>query len=523
MMRILLIEDEDLLARNITRALQRSGATVRHAGFAAAAREALAAGDHDLVIADISLGDGDGLDLLNEAAVSLQNTPVIVMTGQDSVRNRARAECLSVAAFLSKPFALSRLVELAWGLFRSDGRIDSGAELPPRGPSVVMYSHDTIGLGHMRRNSSIARELVARVPGISVLMLVGCPAGMVFEPHPGIDYVKLPSLSKLGQGIYQSGSLRLDTRTTRDVRMRIIEGVIGSIRPDLFVVDHEPSGAMDELLPALEAVRATPGARTVLGLRDILDEPERTRARWKDTGTGQLIAEAYDHVLVYGDESFFPSIKAYGLDTLKPGSVHDCGIVTTVGSGPSPLRHARPEQVLVTGGGGRDAFPLIEASIRAMDLLPARSRPRMTVITGPLMDRELQAESMRLGLRAGVEVLEHVADLPALMSRADLLITMTGYNSINEALAMGCPIVTVPRLGPSAEQRLRAEALERAGLARYLRREDLSPQSIAPLLQKAPPATAGLRLNMNGVRNAAELLASICPARTHLKPEPAHA
>jgi len=437
-MRLLLIEDEDLLARNISRALQRAGAEVQRAGNAATAREALAAGNYDLVIADISLGDGNGLDLLAEASPVLGQTPVIVMTGQDSVLNRSRAEGLSVAAFLSKPFALARLVELVTGLLRRDETRKSHRAIVSPGPSVVMYSHDTIGLGHMRRNSSIAKELVSQVPGISVLMLVGCPAGMVFEPHAGIDYVK-------------------------------------------------------------------------------------TQKIWSDQGTDRLIADAYDDVLVYGDDSFFPSIAAYGLAMLKPGRVKECGIVTTARPYPRQTREKRPKRVLVSGGGGRDAFPMISAAIAAMTELPERKRPTMTVITGPLMDRELQIEAMHMGALHGVEIREHVPDLTALMAQSDLFITMTGYNSINEALAVGCPIVTVPRLGPSAEQRLRAEALDRAGLAHYLRREDLSAKSVAKLLRKPPKPAHGDWLNTNGVQNAARLLASFCSMPKPTEQERTHA
>lgn len=522
-MRILLIEDEDLLARNIARALDRIGADVWRAATSAAAREALASGGYDLVIADISLGDGNGLDLLDEAAPRLRQTPVIVMTGQDSVVNRSRAERLSVSAFLCKPFALARLFELVTGLLRPNGATAAHMSTVSQGPSVVMYSHDTIGLGHMRRNSAIARELVAQVPGISVLMLVGCPAGMVFEPHAGIDYVKLPSLSKLGRGVYQPGSLRIDAQTTRDMRMRIIEGVVSSIQPDLFLVDHEPAGAMNELLPVLTSLKAQAHVRTVLGLRDILDEPERTRALWADQGTDRLIAEMYDHVLVYGDESFFPSISAYGLGALKPGCVSPCGIVTTALSHRGVPRTKPPARVLVSGGGGRDAFPMISVAIAAMAEMPRRKRPQMTVITGPLMDRELQTEAMHMGAVNGVEVLEHVTDLPERMAQSDLLITMAGYNSINEALAVGCPIVTVPRLGPSAEQRLRAEALERAGLAHYLRREDLSAANMARLLCQAPGALCSNPLNTNGVQTAARILAAFCAEPKPSELERSHA
>jgi predicted glycosyltransferase len=514
MTRILLAEDEPVLARNIAQSLRKSGAQVLHAPSAAAAREALSGEVFNLFIADISLGDGNGLDVIGEAAGRLQNTPVIVMTGQDSVQNRARAEGLPVAAFVSKPFALSRMCELAAALTSGTGPNEAR-----KGPSVVMYSHDTIGLGHMRRNSAIARELVERVPGLSVLMLVGCPAGMVFETRPGIDYVKLPSLSKLGRGMFQAGSLRLDAETTRDLRARIIESVLSTIQPDLFLVDHEPAGAMDELLPALTLLKRL-GTSTVLGLRDILDAPERTRANWRATGIDRLIAGAYDRVLVYGDPAFFSTRDAYGLDALKPGGVTDCGVVTT----DRPVQRHRPMvapgRIVVSGGGGRDAFPLIEAAIGAVGLLPSRRRPLVTVITGPLMDPELKSEAHRLGEKAKVTVLEHVPDLPALMSMSDLLITMTGYNSINEALAVGCPIITVPRLGPSAEQRLRAEALERHGLARYLRREDLTAERLARLMSEPAARLPREPLNMNGIRNAATVLAGM--VETELQKERLH-
>lgn len=518
MTRILLSEDEPVLARNIARALEKTGATVLHAASAAMTRIALGEAEFDLVIADISLGDGDGLDVITEMSDRLAQTPVIVMTGQDSVDNRARAERLPVAAFLSKPFALSRLRELASALVRDSAALPSVR----KGPSVVMYSHDTIGLGHMRRNSAIARELVNRVPGMSVLMLVGCPAGMIFEPCPGVDYVKLPSLTKLGRDVFQAGSLRIDAETTRDMRSRIIEGVIGAIGPDLFLVDHEPAGAMDELRPILMRLRRSAGIRTVLGLRDILDDPERTKGGWAAKGTDRLISDCYDHVLVYGDADFFPSALAYGLNDLKPGAVTECGVVTTVRQRQRRKIQIAPRRIVVSGGGGRDAFPLIKTAIAAVLTLPVRRRPALTVITGPLMDQELKDEALRLGTEAGVEVLEHVADLPGMMAASDLLITMTGYNSINEALAIGCPILTVPRLGPSAEQRLRAEALERRGLARHLRREDLSPASLAREMLRVPPRVPEGLLNIDGVRNATDALAALIDDARQPEKERAH-
>lgn len=507
MPRILLCEDEPILARNIIRALARGDVEVDHAASARLMRDALRTERFDLVIADISLGDGDGLSTLAEAAEHLRDTPVIVMTGQDSVGNRSRAEELAVAAFLAKPFALSRLRELVAALTRSRLEVTHR-----QGPSVVMYSHDTIGLGHMRRNSAIAKALVAQMPDASVLMLVGCPTGMIFESVPGIDYVKLPSLAKLGRGAFAAGSLRLETEAIKRLRRSVIEGVLNTLRPDLLLVDHEPGGVMNELEPTLRRMRAEGGTRTVLGLRDILDAPDRVAQAWGAIGTDKILRDLYDQVLVYGDPGFFDSVTTYGL----PAQTETCGVVTGRHLGPRPKRERRrPRHVLVSGGGGRDAYPLIDAAISAMTVLPKVKRPAMTIVTGPLMDAELQMETAARAAPLDIEVKAHVPDLTVEMVRSDLLITMTGYNSINEALAMGCPIVTVPRLGPSAEQRLRADRLSALGLARVLDRETLTPSALAHVMTAPLPHVAPSPLRMDGDEQAARILKALIETQTN--------
>lgn len=515
MPRILLSEDEPILARNICRALTRGDVEVQHAGSARATRAALATGRFNLVIADISLGDGDGIEVLSEASAALRDTPVIVMTGQDSVVNRMRAEGLAAAAFLAKPFALSRLRELVAALTR--GRAEPGAPAR-RGPSVVMYSHDTIGLGHMRRNSAIARALVARMPDLSVLMLVGCPAGMVFESVPGIDYVKLPSLAKLGRGVFGTGALRLETEAIKRLRMSVIDGILTNFRPDLFLVDHEPGGVLGELEPTLRRLRLAGGTQTVLGLRDILDAPDRVARSWADASTDRIIQELYDEVFVYGDPAFYDSAAAYGL----PPRTRTCGVVTTPRRAAERNYGRPPRRILVAGGGGRDAYPLIDAAITAQARIPQTSRPAMTIVTGPLMDEELQAETVARAAPLGIEVKIHVADLTDEMARTDLLVTMTGYNSINEALALGCPIVTVPRLGPSAEQRIRAERLDALGLARVLQREALTARSLARLLTAPLPRPPFMTLALDGASQAAAQIEGLIEAN-RLNNEVSHA
>ncbi len=115
--------------------------------------------------------------------------------------------------------------------------------------SVVMYSPDTIGLGHVRRHSTIATELVALRPNVNVVMLIGSGAGAYFELPSGIDSVKIPSVQKTGQGSWRARSLGLSWDATRRIRSGLIRETIDALRPDVFLVDHLPAGIWGELLP----------------------------------------------------------------------------------------------------------------------------------------------------------------------------------------------------------------------------------------------------------------------------------
>lgn len=506
MSEILLLEDEPIIARNICRALLRDGYGVTHAASASEARDRLANGQYDLVLADVNLGDGDGIEVLSAQASALVDVPIVIMTGQDTIHNRLRAEGLSVSAFLSKPFAISRLSELTGALLAETGK-QAGTR---RGPSVMMYSHDTIGLGHMRRNTAIAQELVRRVPGISVLMLVGCPAGMVFEPHHGIDYVKLPSLTKLGRGRWQAGSLRIDAATTRALRAGILDRVMETFAPDVLLVDHEPAGVWDELIAPIRALKTKGRTRVILGLRDILDDPDRVAKCWSDGGIDGVISTLYDDIFIYGNQQFYPSNSAYGLEALRPGHVRYCGAVTTV----QPIRRARwggpPRRVLVSGGGGRDAYPLLDTVLAGFESLAPHRRPELTLIAGPLMDGELsEALAIRAG-QCGAIFRDSVPDLPAFLAATDLFITMGGYNSVTEALVLGCPAVVVPRVGPSGEQRLRAERLQALGLAKVVWRHELTAARMATALTSRPAAPAPAPgISFDGASAAAAHIAAV--------------
>jgi predicted glycosyltransferase len=215
-------------------------------------------------------------------------------------------------------------------------------------------------------------------------------------------------------------------------------------------------------------------------------------------------------VMIYGSAGFYPSDTAYGLDALRPGNVRYCGAVTTARPATRDPWTGPPRRVLVSGGGGRDAYMLLDSVLAGFEVLAAHRRPELTLVAGPLMDSELSEALQYRAEKAGAIFLDTTPDLPALLAASDLFITMGGYNSVTEALVTGCPALVVPRVGPSAEQRIRAERLVALGLATVVWRHDLTPARMAEALtSRLQPAPATRGLSFDGATVAADRIAAV--------------
>ena len=140
------------------------------------------------------------------------------------------------------------------------------------GPRVLIYSHDSFGLGHLRRCRTIAHHLVERFPHLSVLILSGSPIIGSFDFKARVDFVRVPGVIKLRNGEYTALGLHLDLDKTLEIRRSIIHHTAEIFEPDLFLVDKEPLGLRGEVGSTLELLKRR-GTHCVLGLRDVMDEP----------------------------------------------------------------------------------------------------------------------------------------------------------------------------------------------------------------------------------------------------------
>jgi len=381
---------------------------------------------------------------------------------------------------------------------------------------VMTYSHDGFGLGHLRRNTTIASALARQVPDSSVLMMIGCPSGAVFKLPTGVDFIKLPSVIKRNTGVWLPLRLRIGLEKTKALRVATIQEAVRVFHPQILLVDHVPVGIWGELLPSLQMLKRRGDAPTiVLGLRDILDAPEVTRTLWEREGTYEAIRRYYDEIFIYGRKELFDTGAAYGLNQFAP-KLRYVGYVCDQEPPKSQSEMRRELQIenkllVVTGGGGADAFPMMLECMKALKILGANSGLEAIFITGPLMESGQREHLGDMAKGLNVRVLVHVDDHLSYMNAADLVVTMAGYNSLYQLVRLGKKGLVIPRSGPSAEQQTRARLFAERGLVDVILPAELSPERVAEKimddLERTDYPAYEPAFDTNGSQTAADRLA----------------
>lgn len=354
-------------------------------------------------------------------------------------------------------------------------------------PRLVVYSQDGLGLGHQRRTTLLASEFLAAKAGASVLTISDSPIGQFFSTSMGYDYLKLPSIHKVGPGDWRPLSLSLPFPEVLAVRREIIQSAVLKFAPDVVLIDHMPHGAMGELVPTLEALEGR-GTRIVLGLRDILDEPTVVRRRWHLEGAVDAVERYFHDVLVYGSRDVFDVSAEYDLPEGVSRRLRYCGYVCPSAASPSVadklrnryLRNASAADLIVAmAGGGADADALFSTLLRAAPAISAQRPCVVVIVTGPFLPHCEHRKLVHLARGLPIHVIRSVHDSLTYLGAADLVIAMAGYNTTAEILTLDKPALLVPRSGPSAEQQMRARLFADRGWVSWLPPEELSPDSLA--------------------------------------------
>lgn len=393
---------------------------------------------------------------------------------------------------------------------------------------ALFYSHDGLGLGHVRRNLAIADALTRLDDQASVLLVCSTDQVDSLVLPPRVDVLKLPGVRKTAAAGYAAHRLPMSQAQTWSLRSGLIASAMRSFAPQLLLSDKHPHGAHGELREALGALHAS-GGRAVLGLRDILDDPATVRAEWARGRVVAAIASDYERVLVYGCAEVLHPAQAYGMPADVADLIRFCGYV---GSTPPADERVvlrsdtdpRPT-VLATAGGGADGFAMLSDFVRSS--VGAHWHP--VVVGGPDAG-PFEQEQLRRDVEAiGGTYHRFVRNLPVHFAEVAALVCMGGYNTTVEALGAAVPTVVVPRVQPRQEQLLRAQAFGALGLVRVVVPAALGGPAlhgqICAAMTDFPDrirAAVARHLDLDGAqRAAAHLLAMADPSASAPQPLPA--
>ncbi len=337
---------------------------------------------------------------------------------------------------------------------------------------ILIYSHDTLGLGHLRRCRAIAHALVERNSDLSVMILSGSPIIGSFDFRSRVDFVRVPGVIKLRNGEYTSLNLHIDIEETLALRASIIKHTADIFDPDLFLVDKEPLGLRGEVKDTLTMLKAR-GTPLVLGLRDVLDEPTLLAPEWERKNVLPALRDLYDAIWVYGQPDIHDPLSGIDLPQSVHRKVSYTGYLRRSASQHQPAVATRLDlkkepYLLVTSGGGGDGEALTDWVLRAYEAdkdLPWRA----LIVTGPFMQPEFQADFLRRAARLPkVEAITFDAHMETLMANAAGVVAMGGYNTLCEILSFDKRALIVPRTTPRLEQFIRAQRFEEVGLSAML-------------------------------------------------------
>lgn len=382
---------------------------------------------------------------------------------------------------------------------------------------LVLYSHDSQGLGHVRRNLAIAHQIAQTLPAltgrpVAGLLISGLPHAASFPLPAGFDWVFIPSIKK-SRGKYTSRFLGTTTDLLLALRSQLLEASLLGFAPHLVIIDRHIFGVMRELQGPLAALRqAHPTTHIVLGLREILDSPEVAQAEWYKNGDPQDLANIIDSLWIYGDPKVHNPVSSGEIPALLGPKARFTGYLAKGRELAEPDHQAHPEGpfILTTAGGGEDGYALLATMAQVQP--PAGYKHLL--VTGP----QLAADSFHQlvdSAAPGVQVIHSLPGLSQLISRAAAIICMGGYNTANEVLATSTPALIIPREEPRTEQLIRARALADQGASDYCRLQDFSPSYASTWISQAINRRVDRsHIDLDGLWRTSTLLAEILAEET---------
>lgn len=352
---------------------------------------------------------------------------------------------------------------------------------------ILMYSHDTYGLGHIRRSLAIARSL--RKSPANILILTGSHLVGRFDIAKRVDFVRIPGMIKVTNEQYLPLSMRLEATEVLEIRKSLILATATAFRPDFFIVDKAPLGLKREVVETLQWLkRDFPSCTSILGLRDIMDSAASTIDDWSGKDIYDAMDQLYDEIWVYGCQEFYDPVSEYQIPPHVASKVHFTGYIRRHVPSQDEIRATRKDLgikdddrlVLVTTGGGGDGHPVLDTVLAAFNHAEGGvpSHTKLVVVAGPFMSPKHYREVVKKCKTLDFICLRFHRFMEGLIGAAQVVVSMGGYNTVCEIISQRKPFLIVPRTVPREEQLIRAQVLCSQGFCDYLDPRALNPSAL---------------------------------------------
>lgn len=355
-----------------------------------------------------------------------------------------------------------------------------------KGLRILLYSHDTLGLGHIQRCLKISNWLRSKYPELSILLITGSSQVHRFQIPASVDYIKLPAVRKVDRETYESRFPGASFEHTLRLRTNLILETVRDYAPHLFLVDHSPHGMKGEIMPSLEWLRKNNDACIIaLGMRDILDDPLIVIDLWRQQGTFDVMRDFYDRIFIYGDPSVFDPISRYEFPPEIKSKSQFCGYITDYDTlNDSSIRRSRTVAggkkfvVLTVGGGDGWGEDLIACFLEIIQERKSDIPFESLILTGPFLGDDHWDRFKCAARDLPVKILRFVRNTGPFLAQSDLVISTGGYNTITDILSYARKALVVPRIKYRKEQFLRAERMSELGLITLLHPDNISARNL---------------------------------------------
>ncbi|MBT9315523.1 glycosyltransferase family protein [Leptothoe spongobia] len=342
--------------------------------------------------------------------------------------------------------------------------------------TLLFYCQHILGIGHLIRSMAIARGLAQ---DFKVYFVNGGEVIQDFPIPAGIEVINLPAIktdSNFRELQVPEGFADVDAALV--YRRELLLEVCDRIRPTVVMVELFPFGRRrfsPELIPLLERAKDY-GAKTICSLRDIVvtkQDQDRHEAK-----VCKLMNRYFDQLLIHGDPKFLPLDNSFSRVQDLNCEVHYTGyVVPDADRKFAPRTEADPPMILVSVGGGRFGHELLNCVAEASQFLEDKIQHHIQMFTGPFAPEAVFNQLQAIATQcSNLTVQRYTPDLLSYMAKADLSISMAGYNTTLNVLQTGVRAMQLPFTGnDDQEQRLRSTRLERLGMVKVIDPTDLDP------------------------------------------------